>query len=72
MRHLGIVPFAALLLALSTSTPADSPNDEALAIAHLAFRDHIVTITSSAVSSKSRNSHSSLNSAPFSWASGLI
>jgi len=47
MRHLGIVPFAVLLLALSTSAHADSPDDEALAIAHLAFRDHIVTITSS-------------------------
>ena len=47
MRHLGIAPFAALLLALSTSTHADAPDDEAPAIAHLAFRDHIVTITSS-------------------------
>jgi hypothetical protein len=47
MRHFGSVSFAALLLAISFSTHADSSDDEALAIAHLAFRDHIVTITSS-------------------------
>ena len=47
MRHLGIVSFAVLLLAISTSSQADSHDDEALAIAHLAFRDHVVTITSS-------------------------
>jgi hypothetical protein len=47
MRHRGIVPFAALLLAISTPSHADSPDDEALAIAHLAFRDQIVTISSS-------------------------
>ncbi len=47
MRHFGSVSFAALLLAISVSTYADSSDDEALAIVHLAFRDHIVTITSS-------------------------
>jgi len=47
MRHLGAVSFAVLLLAISTSTHADSADDEALTIVHLAFRDHIVTITSS-------------------------
>jgi hypothetical protein len=47
MRHLGIVFLAVLLLAISTSTHADSADDEALSIVHLAFRDHIVTITSS-------------------------
>jgi len=47
MRHLGIVSLAALLLAISTPTHADSADDEALSIVHLAFRDHIVTITSS-------------------------
>ncbi len=55
MRHLGIPSFAALLLAISVSAHADPPDDEALSIVHdpapsivhLAFRDHIVTITSS-------------------------
>jgi hypothetical protein len=47
MRHLGIVSFAILLLAVSTFAHADSADDEALSIVHLAFRDHIVTITSS-------------------------
>jgi len=47
MRHLGIASLAALLLAISTPTHADSADDEALSIVHLAFRDHIVTITSS-------------------------
>ena len=47
MRHLGIVSFAALLLAILVSSHADSSDDETLAIVHLAFRDHIVTITSS-------------------------
>jgi hypothetical protein len=47
MRHLGILCFAAVLLAISASTHADSADDEALAIVHLAFRDHIVTITAS-------------------------
>jgi hypothetical protein len=47
MRHLGIVFLAVLLLAISTSTHADSADNEALSIVHLAFRDHIVTITSS-------------------------
>jgi hypothetical protein len=44
---LGIVSFAVLVLAISTPTQADSADDKALAIAHLAFRDHIVTISSS-------------------------
>jgi hypothetical protein len=47
MRHLRIVSLAALLLAISAPTHADSADDEALSIVHLAFRDHIVTITSS-------------------------
>ena len=47
MRHLGILSFAALLLAISVSAHADAADDEALSIVHLAFRDHIVTITSS-------------------------
>ena len=47
MRHFGSVSFAVLLLAISAATSADSGDDEALTIAHLAFRDHIVTITSS-------------------------
>lgn len=47
MRHLGIVSFATLLLAISVSTQADPADGEALSIVHLAFRDHIVTITSS-------------------------
>ena len=47
MRHLGIVSLAALLLAISAPVHVGSADDEALAIAHLAFRDHIVTITSS-------------------------
>ena len=47
MRHLGIPCFAALLLAIPVSTHADPAEDEALSIAHLAFRDQIVTIASS-------------------------
>ena len=47
MRHLGILCFAALLLAIPVFAHADSADDEALAIVHLAFRDHIVTITAS-------------------------
>jgi len=47
MRHLGILCFAALLLAISVSAHADPADDEALSIVHLAFRDHIVTITAS-------------------------
>ncbi len=47
MRYLGIPPLAALLLAISVSAHADPADDEALSIVHLAFRDHIVTITSS-------------------------
>ncbi len=47
MHHRGIPSFSALLLAISVSAHADPADDEALAIAHLAFRDHIVTITSS-------------------------
>jgi hypothetical protein len=47
MRYFGIVSFAVLLLAIPTPAQADSADDEALAIAHLAFRDHIVTISSS-------------------------
>ncbi len=47
MRHLGIPSFAALLLAISVSAHADPADDEALPIAHLAFRDQIVTIASS-------------------------
>jgi hypothetical protein len=47
MRNLGIVALAVLLLAVSTPTHADSADDEAPSIVHLAFRDHIVTITSS-------------------------
>ncbi len=45
MRHLRIVSFAALLSAILVSTPADSAEDEALPIVHLAFRDYTVTIT---------------------------
>ena len=47
MRQLGIVSLMALLLAISLSTHAALADDEALSIVHLAFRDHIVTITSS-------------------------
>ena len=47
MRYLGIPSFAALLLAISVSAQADPAEDEALSIVHLAFRDHIVTITAS-------------------------
>ena len=47
MRHSGIVAFAVLLLALTTSAQADPADDEALSIVELAFRDHIVTIASS-------------------------
>ena len=46
IHHLGIVSFAVLLSAILVSTPADSAEDEALPIVHLAFRDYIVTITS--------------------------
>lgn len=46
MRHLGIASFTALLLATLLSTHAALADDEALAIVHLAFRDHIVTIRS--------------------------
>jgi hypothetical protein len=45
MRHLGIVSFAVVLSAILVSTPADSAEDEALPIVHLAFRDYTVTIT---------------------------
>jgi hypothetical protein len=47
MRHLGIPSFAALLLAIPVFAHADPAKDEALSIVHLAFRDQIVTITSS-------------------------
>jgi hypothetical protein len=47
MRHLGSVSLAALLMAIPAFTQPGSANDEALSIVHLAFRDHIVTITSS-------------------------
>jgi len=47
MRHLGILCFAALLLAIPVFAHADSADDEALAIVHLAFRDHTITITAS-------------------------
>ncbi len=47
MRHLGIASFTALLLTTLLSTHAALADDEALAIVHLAFRDHIVTIRSS-------------------------
>jgi hypothetical protein len=47
MRHLGIPSFTVLLLAISVSAPADPADDEALSIVHLAFRDHVVTITAS-------------------------
>jgi hypothetical protein len=47
MRYSRIVCLAVLLLAIPTSSQAESPDDEALAIAHLAFRDQIVTISSS-------------------------
>jgi hypothetical protein len=47
MRHLGIVSLAVLLLAISAPTHANSADDEVPSIVHLAFRDHIVTITSS-------------------------
>jgi len=47
MRYLGSVSFAALLLAILAFTQAGSADDEALSIVHLAFRDHVVTITSS-------------------------
>ena len=47
MRYLAIVAFAVLLLAITSSAQADSADDEALSIVHLAFRDHIVTIASS-------------------------
>ena len=47
MRYLGSVSLAALLLAISAFTQAGSADDEALSIVHLAFRDHVVTITSS-------------------------
>ena len=47
MRYLGIVSSTVLLLAISLSTQAALADDEALSIVHLAFRDHVVTITSS-------------------------
>ncbi len=47
MRHLGMLCFAALLLAIPVFAHADSADDEALSIVHLAFRDHTVTITAS-------------------------
>ena len=46
MCHLGIVSFAALLSAISISTRADSAEYESLAMVQLAFRDYIVTISS--------------------------
>jgi hypothetical protein len=46
MRHLGIVSFAALLSVILVSSHADSAEDEALPIVHVAYRDYIVTITS--------------------------
>ena len=46
MRHLGIVSFAALLSAILFSSHADAAEDEALAVVHMAFRDYIVTISS--------------------------
>ncbi len=46
MRHLGIVCFAILLSTILVSSPADSAEDEALAVVHMAFRDYIVTISS--------------------------
>ena len=47
MRCLSIVSFAALLLAISLSTQVALADDDALSIVHLAFRDHVVTITAS-------------------------
>ena len=54
MRHLGIAPFAALrivscaavLSAILASSHADSAENEALPIVHLAFRDYLVSIAS--------------------------
>jgi hypothetical protein len=47
MRHLGSASLAVLLLAILAFTQAGSADDEAVSIVHLAFRDRIVTITSS-------------------------
>ncbi len=48
MRHyLNILSVAALLLAFLLSTHAALADDEAPSIVHLAFRDHVVTISSS-------------------------
>ena len=47
MHHLGIVSVTALLLATLLSTHAAIADDEAPSIVQLAFRDHIVTISSS-------------------------
>ena len=54
MRHLGIASFgalrivtcAAVLSAILASSPADSAEDGGLAVVQLAFRDYIVTISS--------------------------
>ena len=48
MRRSSIASFAALSLAISLSTQPALADDEAPSIVHLAFRDHIVTIDSSA------------------------
>jgi hypothetical protein len=48
MRHLGIASFATLTLAISLATQPALADDETLSIVHLAFRDQIVTIHSSA------------------------
>ena len=47
MRHLGIVSVTALLLATLLLTHAALADNEAPSIVQLAFRDHIVTISSS-------------------------
>ena len=47
MRHLGIDSFTTLLLTVLLFTHTALADDEAISIGHLAFRDHIVTISSS-------------------------
>ena len=47
MRYLGIVSFTVSLLAVLVSTHPTFADDGALSIVHLAFRDHVVTISSS-------------------------
>lgn len=47
MRYRGGISLAVLLLAISTFSQVGSADDEAPSIVHLAFRDHVVTITSS-------------------------